>query len=442
MAEGVSDFYIAQLNSNGELLSYRSYESELYSSNLKINFLDNNIVIAGTFYQMITFDPQNPTPYNTILSANQKDIFLACIDTNYNFLWAKRAGGNENDVLNDMIVYDQSIYITGSFMSNMNFNTPSSFSFNVLTSKGPGDMYIAKYDRFGNPIWFYSGGSLHDGYNEYVSRDNAISMCANKHGIYIIGSAEDDAFFNGKDTTISVFEGAGYLDEGFQGIFMAHYDHSGNIKFVKDLKGFYYLKTPAISAADHYIVVSSYIRESYTEYSSYYHKTFEFNTTQFTKQAIRLFDYKGIFITGATCGSSISEEINNHIIFNNRIYLSGRFNEKISFCDFQTPISQLISRGSNDFFIARYPFPEFIKDSIIIPEYKFQLYPNPVENQFTITLEQIGQQYAIYDLSGKLIQEGILLQNENQINISHLKAGIYLVKIMTDKPKIIKILKY
>jgi hypothetical protein len=399
-------------------------------------------MINGTFYQMITFDPQNPTPYNTILSANQKDIFLACIDTNYNFLWAKRAGGNENDVLNDMIVYDQSIYITGSFMSNMNFNTPSSFSFNVLTSKGPGDMYIAKYDRFGNPIWFYSGGSLHDGYNEYVSRDNAISMCANKHGIYIIGSAEDDAFFNGKDTTISVFEGAGYLDEGFQGIFMAHYDHSGNIKFVKDLKGFYYLKTPAISAADHYIVVSSYIRESYTEYSSYYHKTFEFNTTQFTKQAIRLFDYKGIFITGATCGSSISEEINNHIIFNNRIYLSGRFNEKISFCDFQTPISQLISRGSNDFFIARYPFPEFIKDSIIIPEYKFQLYPNPVENQFTITLEQIGQQYAIYDLSGKLIQEGILLQNENQINISHLKAGIYLVKIMTDKPKIIKILKY
>jgi hypothetical protein len=442
IAKGVNDFYIAQLSVYGDLLSYKSYESELYSSCLKIDILNDNIVIAGTFYQMIKFDPQNPTPYNTILSANQKDIFLACIDTNYNVLWAKRAGGNENDVLKDMIVYDQFIYITGSFMSNMNFNTPSSFNSNVLTSYGPADMYVAKYDQFGNPIWYYRGGSLHDGYNEYSSRENAISMCANKHGIYIIGNAEDDAIFNGRDTTISVFEGEGELNEGFLGLYMAHYTHSGNLKYVKDLKGYFYIKTPAISATDHYIVVSSYIISNFTEYSSYYHKTFEFNISQSSKQAVRLFDYKGTFITGATCGSSSSEEIINHKIFNNKIYLSGRFAEKLSFCDFQTPISQLISRGSNDFFIARYPFPEFIKDSIIIPEYTFQLYPNPVENQFTITLEQVGQKYAIYDISGKLMQEGVLLQYENQINISHLKAGIYMVKIMADKPKIIKILKY
>lgn len=61
----------------------------------------------------------------------------------------------------------------------------------------------------------------------------------------------------------------------------------------------------------------------------------------------------------------------------------------------------------------------------------FQLYPNPVENEFQLDVNQefIRGTMSIYDLQGKLILEQTLLDRSNLISVSSLQTGLYMLKI-------------
>jgi len=61
------------------------------------------------------------------------------------------------------------------------------------------------------------------------------------------------------------------------------------------------------------------------------------------------------------------------------------------------------------------------------------IYPNPAKNQFTIQSEDKIQSIDIYDVTGRLIQISKLNSNQSTQNISKLPAGVYLLKIHTDK---------
>jgi alpha-tubulin suppressor-like RCC1 family protein len=59
-----------------------------------------------------------------------------------------------------------------------------------------------------------------------------------------------------------------------------------------------------------------------------------------------------------------------------------------------------------------------------------KIYPNPVKE--IIYLSKIRNlDYKIYDLLGKIVLEGII--NENQINVNSLKNGIYILKLESEK---------
>ncbi|PKP21064.1 MAG: hypothetical protein CVU04_02565 [Bacteroidetes bacterium HGW-Bacteroidetes-20] len=444
-SKGNNDFFIARYDSQGSIKSYKSYGNEFNESVRSIGILNNNIVLSGVFNNYIEFDTENPNENNTIFS-NQYDVFIACIDTNYNFFWAKRAGGNFNDALNSMKIFNGDIYITGSFISNMNFNSPSSVNSNLLSAYGSGDIFVAKYDTYGNPIWFKRGGSSYDYYNEYNSIEYGTDLFVNKHGVYVVGIAERDAHFNGpQDTNFIIFEDYDF-DEGFRGYFLAHYDLNGSIQYVKDQHIQYSASNiTIIDGSDLYYSISGKLNLEIKEYSSYYQDTFRFNPTLAYEIITRLYDYQGNFITGAKCGGIKQDYINDIQLYKNNIYITGTFNETLNFYDGETAVSHLVSKGANDIFIARYPFPDFIVDStVVIPNYCLNLFPNPAEKQITITntSDQIGLKYLIFDMMGRIISQGELSKNENIINISELNAGVYFVKIMTTKPKTIKFIKY
>lgn len=70
-------------------------------------------------------------------------------------------------------------------------------------------------------------------------------------------------------------------------------------------------------------------------------------------------------------------------------------------------------------------------------ENAFELYPNPASNQ--VTISQLKQNelytYDLIDISGKIILQGNFLSgNETEINlnISSLKRGIYLIRVMSN----------
>lgn len=429
--------FIAEFETDGTLRNSKNFNNIVEI--VKIDYLDQNIVFCGTFNSNVEFDHKNPTDFNTIYSAGNSDLFIACLDPNFNFLWGKRAGGPSLDDLYDMDIYNDEIYVTGSFVNNMNFNTPSSANGNVLSAYGYGDIFIAKYDKYGNPQWIKRAGSSYD---DNDVQETGTGIFVNKRGLYVIGSGFFQSHFNGPfDTTFMIYQAASFYNSSQ---FLAHYAHNGSIKWVKELNNNYVFYPPLIHGTDYYIVVNENFRNSFTDYSSYYQDSINFYARGSFDQLLRLFDFNGNFITGAAFGCTPIETVYDILVSKNQIYLSGSFSELLYFNDGYTAVSQIVSRGLEDIFIARYPFPEFIQDTIEIPDYSLKLFPNPADKQITITIttDQIGVKYFLYDVIGRIVTQGELSQNENTIDVSNLNAGIFLVKIMTTKPKTIKFIKY
>lgn len=441
-SNGHYDVFVAQFQSNGTLINKKSFGSTDEDIIVEMKLINQNIVITGTFNNYIEFDTFNPNDLSTLYSAGSRDIFLTCLDPNLNLIWTKRAGGNYQDFVEGMALYNDEIYLTGSFVNNMNFNTPSSGSGNVLSSYGYGDIFVAKYDKYGNPHWIKRAGSSFDEYNGEISSEKGCDLFVNKHGVYVVGNGVPFCHFNGPiDTNFIIFNTYNYFNIRF----LANYSHDGIIRWVKELKTVATYDLPSIHGTDNYIGINENFRINFSEYSIYYQDSISFIKRGSLDYVTRLFDFNGTFITGASLGSVNSESVTDILISKNQIYLSGSFSGLLYFNDGQTSVSQIVSSGSDDIFITRYPFPDFIVDStVVIPNYSLNLYPNPAEKQITITntTDQIGLKYFLYDMMGRIVFQGELSKNENIINISELNAGVYFVKIMSTKPKTIKFIKY
>ncbi len=61
-----------------------------------------------------------------------------------------------------------------------------------------------------------------------------------------------------------------------------------------------------------------------------------------------------------------------------------------------------------------------------------KVFPNPANSQLTITTDIEGAKILIYNLLGQLIIEAVLTNNET-IDVSLLKNGTYLYKIVKEK---------
>lgn len=104
------------------------------------------------------------------------------------------------------------LYVTGSFSDSIIFGS------DTLYGNGAKEIFIAKFDGNGNALWLKSIGGICNDYpgDIFISADTAL---------YITGSVCDTARF-----------GAQFIDADAQDIFLARYDNSGNLSWVK---GFY-----------------------------------------------------------------------------------------------------------------------------------------------------------------------------------------------------------
>ena len=133
-----------------------------------------NVYITGIF--------QSPTiVFGTFSLTNARpltdDIFIVKYDPNGNVLWAKSAGGTQNDWANGITTdANGNVYITGSFYS------PSiTFGTSTLTNVGSGCTFVVKYDNYGNLVW--AKASLESGYS--IGYGIAVDTTGN---VYVTGS--------------------------------------------------------------------------------------------------------------------------------------------------------------------------------------------------------------------------------------------------------------
>jgi len=157
-----------------------------------------NILTTGRFYGQVDFDPGIGTNYLT--AGSILDVFISKLDSNGNFLWAKRMGngGILYSSNGNAIVTDNwgSVYTTGYFYGTVDFDPgPATY---YLTVAGNGtaapDDFIQKLDEFGNFVWAVKVGDTGLDYGKSI----AVDLSGN---VYTTGFFSDSPDFDpGIDT--------------------------------------------------------------------------------------------------------------------------------------------------------------------------------------------------------------------------------------------------
>ncbi|MBN1479637.1 T9SS type A sorting domain-containing protein [candidate division KSB1 bacterium] len=204
-----NDIFIAKYNTDGTVLWAKRAGGKWDDFGQSVT-CDNhgNYIVTGRFGDTADFGPFS-------LTANGgSDVFIAKYSPNGTVLWAKRAGGinNNNIPMNDIgysVACDnQDNYIvTGYFVGTADFG---SFS---LTSKDYSDIFVAKYNSNGTVLWAKRAGSIN------FDQGNAV-VCDNQGNYVVTGMFQGTVNFGPYSLTSN-----GYVYD----IFVVKYHANGTV---------------------------------------------------------------------------------------------------------------------------------------------------------------------------------------------------------------------
>jgi len=179
---------------------------------------------SGNIYIVGEFSSPNSTFGSNILTNNgNRDMFLAKYDPFGNVIWAKSAGGTEDDAGKSICTDNEgNIYCTGYFYS------PSiTFGSTTLNNMGMSNVFIVKYDSAGNVVWAKRAG----GNNQDIGRSITTDGVGN---IYVTGGFQSPTMTLGNITLTNASNSGGFTD-----IFIAKYASSGDVIWAKSAGNIY-----------------------------------------------------------------------------------------------------------------------------------------------------------------------------------------------------------
>ncbi len=162
---GGGDIFFAKCDINGNVIWAKSFGGSSYDGGISIITDEiGSVYFTGSFMSStVIFD----TTTLTNINAGYYDIFIVKYNPNGNMIWAKSAGGGDNDVSNS-ISTDKvgNVYLTGDFsFPNITFGDIT------LTNAGYDDIFITEYDSNGNVLWAKRAGSDNFDYGRSITTD-------------------------------------------------------------------------------------------------------------------------------------------------------------------------------------------------------------------------------------------------------------------------------
>ena len=415
------NMFITKLDSSGNFLwaksfgpVYDSISSAVGPSKLILDS-NGNIIITGYFFGKIDFNPG--IGIDSLVSVNsqsvQNNIFILKLNSNGNFIWAKRIGVTGYDAglgrsiavdplgniyslsslyigLDDYIYilkmdlsgnfiwaktisssgsilgesmavnYLGEVYIVGGFSGTVDFDPGSSTYY--LSSPLARNIFISKLDGFGNFVWAKSIGSP-------INFDIGVGLTLDASGnIYTTGSFADTVDF---DSGVGVYN---LNASGGQAIFISKLDPSGNLFWAISIGGLGALGSGISIALDALGNIYS---------TGYFIDTMDFDPGT------------GVYFLNSpdpnsTAGNAFIEKLGNNLVSTLEI----------------NRISQL------------------------------KVYPNPASSELTLTSSQQSiNTIAVFDLMGKTVTSygfgvsGSLNLKSKIINLKPLSPGVYFIKL-------------
>ena len=179
--------YVGKLDPAGNFLWVQKFDGVQDKRGERDNRLavdkDGNVYVTGGF--------KNSGVYGsiTLVSRGEWDIFITKLDTDGNFIWAKRAGSDKSDHGNGIAIADDGdVYIDGEFKEDADFGSE------VLNNKSKKDVFVAKLNPNGDWVWATR-------VKKSAGKDRANQMSVDKDEyVFVCGELGDTAEFG--DTLI------------------------------------------------------------------------------------------------------------------------------------------------------------------------------------------------------------------------------------------------
>ena len=248
--------------------------------------------------------------------------------------WAKSAGGSDDDHGSSVAVdASGNTYVAGCFSSST-----ITYGTTTLTSAGLADIYLVKFDPNGNAIWAKSAGGLGNDYANSVAVDTL-------GNIYIAGYYYSPSVTFG--VNILTNANADSAD-----LFLAKYDTSGNLIFVKSVGGGHDDIVNSV-AVDNY--GNAYIAGYFDNYQMVLGSYTLLNPNPLKKEIfLAKYDFNGNVLWAKSIGGT-NDDLASSIAIDNsgNVHLTGQFSSHTIIFG-STTLTNMYAGNSADFFLAKY----------------------------------------------------------------------------------------
>jgi hypothetical protein len=458
-ALGLSDCFIAKYDESGLLQWVKTFGSVEQDVCLSIDVDDDgNCYFTGFYTGTMTMEGF------TIQGSGLWDVFYGKLATNGDLVWLKNFGGDLNDIGYGLAACGNGeFYITGWFASTIDFAAGISIS-----SHGGSDIYLAKFDTNGNPLWARHAGTEGVEYGYKVDA-SPFDGCA-----YVTGAVSPGSSFDGLVTDAA-------------GMFVAKYDPNGNIQWVLPSYGAGALNIAvdkhnsvggdnvvigritgtgmiggtvinSVNGSDDVYVAhfstggtwtgvehyggpgSDKGRAADVRYNVTTLSTFE-DEAQFGGSALSSVGSLDIAVTHSGCSPLSAGSVNPDVGTDIKLLGGGRFVVTGWFSGQMRFGTHLLDSGNDtnlDCFVALYdPYASAADDGIAEAVPTLHCYPNPGTDLFTFEAKTTDR-IEIYNLRGQLVRSlepesrkgglGVFRWDSTDVNKRRCPAGVYLAR--------------
>jgi hypothetical protein len=391
-------------------------------NNMKVDN-SGNIYFAGNFWNTVDFDPGAGT-FN-LTSDNNYDIFFMKLDTNGNFIWAKKLGNpNQDEIVKKMVIDNQNLYITGSYMGTVDFDPQNTVS-NLQSVGNTIDGYIAKFSLSDGTLqWAKSYGSGVGGESGYAIQ---VDVSGN---VYASGHFKGTVDFDSDPVNTAILTNTGTA----YATYFLKLSSSGQFIWVKR---FIAMGSLYPSEQKPYEIA---VKGNTVYLAGYYLDSMDCNpddSQQFLITAnggnydmfVIALNTNGVFSGAKSYGGTLHDYLYTMAIDNNEdIIIGGKYSQNVNF---DPSVTSVPVSGIYDGFTLKLNKNLFLKTSEFSQRPKFEIYPNPTINSVMINSELPIINVNIYSIDGKFIFTKNTDGKFAEIDLKHLNSGIYLLHINT-----------
>lgn len=412
--------FIAKFDSNGNPVFAKKIIEETSISPFHAIKTDNagNVYLTGSFnsatatFGMISFENEGWSP--NIATAQRP--FVAKMDSMGNYIWV-RVAKSTNNMTSGATALSLDIDAAGNVYSGGNFSCATLMFGNQLLTKttaalSDNNMYLVKYDANGTEIWARNAGSNLE--------NNGARLWAVKvdleQNIYASGFFSGNIIF--QDTTLNAV--------GANQLFTVKYDANGNVLWTKipvNEPGVNQGHSLAIDENNDLYVAGTFTNNPQIDFGNGVVLTNPDLTdgalfiAKFTPEGEAVWGksiapFNGICIVDLYCKSQ------------NELYISSSYAYPITFGNHT--IEKL--DGTYDQFLTKLSY-----DALRTTDWnqnKNKVYPNPVQDKLVISQPENFKTYALYNLLGAKVTEGIIRPETGTIDFSSVSKGIYILHLL------------